>query len=112
MRAPVRTGTVLAGFRVKSLVGEGAMGAVYLAEEISSGRREALKLLAPELAREERFRRRFLRESQLAASLDHPQIVRTVGTGGETRGPYPPMECVEGADLRQMFPLQGRSSPD
>jgi serine/threonine-protein kinase len=62
MRTPVLTGTVLAGFRVKSVVGEGAMGAVYLAEEISSGRRVALKLLAPELARDERFRRR--RESR------------------------------------------------
>ena len=48
MPAEVRTGTILAGFRVESLLGEGAMGTVYLAEETSSGRRVALKLLAPE----------------------------------------------------------------
>jgi len=55
------------------------MGAVYLANDVSSGTRVALKLLAPELARDERFRQRFLRESRLAASLEHPNIVRTLG---------------------------------
>ena len=51
MQSSVRKGTVIAGFRVDSLIGEGAMGAVYLAEEVATGRRVALKLLAPELAR-------------------------------------------------------------
>ena len=103
MRAPVLTGTVLAGFRVKSVVGEGAMGAVYLAEEISSGRRVALKLLAPELARDERFRQRFLRESQLAGSLDHPHIVRTFASGDENGVLYLAMDYVDGADLRELL---------
>jgi len=53
MQSSVRTGTVIAGFRVDSLIGEGAM---YLAEEVATGRRVALKLLAPELGRNERFR--------------------------------------------------------
>jgi serine/threonine protein kinase len=60
MRAAVRAGTIIAGFRVRSLIGEGAMGAVYLAENVSSGGHVALKILAPELARDERFRQRFL----------------------------------------------------
>ena len=51
------------------------MGAVYLAEDTPTGRQVALKLLAPELAQDERLRERFLRESHLAASLDHPHIV-------------------------------------
>ena len=83
MRPEVRTGALLAGFRVESLLGEGAMGTVYLAEETSTGRRVALKLLAPELARDERFRRRFLRETELAASLDHPNVVPILGSGEE-----------------------------
>jgi len=83
MRSNVIRGTVLAGYRVESLIGEGATGAVYLAEDLSRGGRVALKLLAPELAQDERFRRRFLRESRLAASLDHPHIVPTLAFGEE-----------------------------
>jgi serine/threonine protein kinase len=108
MRATVLTGTVVAGFRVKSLIGEGAMGAVYLAEEILSGRRVALKLLAPEVARDERFRQRFLRESELAARLDHPHIVRVVGSGDEDGVLYLAMEYVEHADLRELLQREGR----
>src|ERR1044071_3923773 len=74
MPIDVRAGTTIAGFRVESLLGEGAMGTVYLAEETASGRRVALKLLAPELATDERFRARFLRETELAASLDDPHV--------------------------------------
>src|SRR6266705_3275381 len=98
MQSPVRTGTVIAGFRVESLIGEGAMGAVYLAEDVTSGHRVALKLLAKELARDERFRQRFLRESQVAASLDHPHIVPTVGSGDEDGVLYLAMAYVEGSD--------------
>ena len=50
MRPEIQSGSVLAGFRVESLLGRGAMGTVYLAEEISTGDRVALKVLAPELA--------------------------------------------------------------
>ena len=75
MGADSPTGSVIGGFRVGALLGRGAMGAVYLAEGVA-GQRVALKLLSPELAHDERFRRRFLRESELAAKLDHPNIVR------------------------------------
>ena len=80
MSSPMATGSIIAGFRVESLIGEGAMGAVYLAKEASTERQVALKLLAPGLARNERFRQRFLRESQLAATLDHPNIVPIVSS--------------------------------
>ena len=65
MAFEVHSGTVIAGFRVESLLGQGAMGTVYLAEETNTGRRVALKLLSPELASDERFRRRFLQETEL-----------------------------------------------
>ena len=61
MQFEVATGTLVGGFRVVSLIGEGAMGRVYLADDVREGRLVALKLLLPELARDERFRRRFLR---------------------------------------------------
>jgi ABC-type transport system substrate-binding protein/tRNA A-37 threonylcarbamoyl transferase component Bud32 len=97
---------------VQSLLGQGAMGTVYLAEELRSGRRIALKLLAPELVRDERFRQRFLRESQLAASLDHPHIVRTVASGEESGVLYLAMEYVDGADLRERLKREGRLEPE
>src|SRR5213596_3633076 len=110
MRPEVRTGALLAGFRVESLLGEGAMGTVYLAEETSSGRRVALKLLAPELARDERFRRRFLRETELATSLDHPHIVTTLASGEDGGTLYLAMAYVEGSDLRELLRREGNSS--
>ena len=72
MRIDVRAGAVIAGFRVESLLGEGAMGSVYLAKEASSERHVALKLLAPELAHDERFRRRKPASCQPPAILDGP----------------------------------------
>jgi tRNA A-37 threonylcarbamoyl transferase component Bud32 len=111
MASEIRTGTLLAGFRVESLLGEGAMGAVYLAAETISGRRVALKLLAPELARDERFRRRFLRETELATSLDHPHIVTTLASGEEGGTLYLAMAYVEGSDLRELLRREGRLEP-
>src|SRR6185503_12192019 len=78
-------GTELAGYRVDALLGRGGMGVVYLAEQLRLKRRVALKLLAPQLAADERFRERFLRESELAASLDHPNVV-PIYDAGEIEG--------------------------
>lgn len=112
MRSPVTAGSDLAGFRVQALIGEGAMGAVYLAEDTRLGNRAALKLLAPDLSRDERFRQRFLRESQLAASLDHPHIVPTLASGEEDGVLYLAMAYVEGSDLREVLRREGRLEPD
>ncbi len=70
-----RVGTELAGYRLDSLLGWGGMSVVYLAEDLRLKRKVALKLLASSLAEDESFRERFLRESELAASIDHPNIV-------------------------------------
>ncbi len=67
-----RVGTELAGYRIESLLGWGGMSVVYLAEDLRLKRKVALKLLATGLAEDESFRDRFLRESELAASIDHP----------------------------------------
>jgi serine/threonine protein kinase len=79
----VRRGSVHAGFRIEKVVGEGAMGIVYLAEDTRRGGTVGLKVLAPELARDDRFRQRFLRESQLAETLHLPHAVPVVASGEE-----------------------------
>jgi ABC-type transport system substrate-binding protein/tRNA A-37 threonylcarbamoyl transferase component Bud32 len=111
MQSAVRTGTVIAGFRVDSLIGEGAMGAVYLAEEVATGHRVALKLLAPELARDERFRERFMRESRIAPSLNHPHIVAHVAAGEHEGLLFLAMAYVDGVDLREMLRREQRLEP-
>jgi len=112
MGSPLPTGTLLAGFRVETLIGEGAMGRVYLAWDSQRGERVALKLLSPELASDERFRARFLRESQLAASLQHAHIVKTIASGEEEGQLYLAMAYVEGSDLRELLRAEGRLQPD
>jgi tRNA A-37 threonylcarbamoyl transferase component Bud32/DNA-binding beta-propeller fold protein YncE len=112
MRPPVLAGTVIAGFRVRSLIGEGAMGAVYLAEDLSQTQRVALKVLDPELARDERFRQRFLRESQVASSLDHPNIVPSLASGDEDGVLYLAMEYIDGVDLRELLRRTGALDPE
>src|SRR5919197_610882 len=112
MRPELRIGALLAGFRVESLLAEGAMGTVYLAEETSTGRRVALKVLAPELAHDERFRRRFLRETELVASLEHPHVVPTLASGEEDGTLYLAMAYVEGPDLRRLLRHEGRLEPE
>jgi hypothetical protein len=108
MRSAVTADTILAGFRLESLLGEGAMGAVYLAGDTKRGGRVAVKVLGPQLAQDDRFRQRFLRESQLAASLDHSHIVPIVAAGEEDGVLYLAMRHVEGSDLRELLRREGR----
>ncbi len=109
---PVTTGSVIAGFRVLSLIGAGAMGSVYLAEDTRTGEQVALKVLAPELAEDERFRQRFTRESALAAALDHPNIVRIVSSGEANGLLFLAMAYIEGSDLRDVLQREGRLDPE
>jgi YVTN family beta-propeller protein len=104
----MRLGTQIAGYRLEELVGRGGMGVVYRAHDLALERSVALKLLAPELAQDERFRERFLVESRLAASLDHPNVV-PIHDAGEVEGQlYLAMRYVEGSDLRTLLAEEGR----
>ena len=80
-----RIGTVFAGYRVESLLGRGGMSVVYLAEHVRLGRKVALKVLASPLAGDEHYRERFIRESQRAADLDHPNVI-PIYDAGEIEG--------------------------
>jgi WD40 repeat protein/tRNA A-37 threonylcarbamoyl transferase component Bud32 len=96
-----RVGTELAGYRIESLLGWGGMSVVYLAEDLRLKRRVALKLLATRLAEDESFRDRFLRESELAASIDHPNIVPIYEAGATEGLLFIAMRYVEGRDLKE-----------
>lgn len=111
MPSEVLTGATLAGFRVKSIIGQGAMGAVYLAEGREAGRDVALKLLTTELTGDERFRQRFMREAEIAASLDHPHIVPILTFGEESGRLYLAMDHVDGSDLHELLRREGRLEP-
>jgi len=106
--AELSIGTAIAGYRIEALLGRGSMGTVYSAEDVQLERRIALKVVAPELALDERFRERFLRESKLAASLEHPHIV-PIHSAGEDKGVlYLAMRYVDGRDLGALLASLGR----
>jgi YVTN family beta-propeller protein len=104
-------GSELAGYVIETLIGRGGMGAVYRAEEAGLGRKVALKVIAPELAQDERFRERFLRESRIAASLDHPHIVPIFKAGDEDGALFLAMRYVEGTDLAKLLAEEGALDP-
>ncbi|MGI8885378.1 MAG: protein kinase domain-containing protein, partial [Gaiellaceae bacterium] len=104
-------GSERAGYQIEALIGRGGMGAVYRAEELGLGRKVALKVIAPELAEDSRFRERFLRESRIAASLDHPHIVPIFKAGDEDGALFLAMRYVEGTDLAKLLHEGGALAP-
>ncbi|CAL9675365.1 Serine_threonine-protein kinase PknB [Streptomyces sp. enrichment culture] len=104
-------GQQIAGYRIEQEIGRGGMAVVYRARDLRLERTVALKLLAPELARNDTFRRRFTHESRAAAAIDHPHIV-PVFEAGETDGVlYIAMRYVAGSDLRHVLDREGPMPP-
>ncbi|MFG2874157.1 serine/threonine-protein kinase [Streptomyces sp. NPDC048337] len=100
-------GQQIAGYRIERLIGRGGMAVVYCAKDLRLDRTVALKLIAPERARDDTFRRRFTHESRVAAKIDHPHIV-PIYEAGETEGVlYIAMRYVSGLDLRAMLDRDG-----
>jgi subtilisin-like proprotein convertase family protein len=108
----IEPGTTFGTYRIESALGRGGMSVVYLAEDPRLARRVAIKVLAPELADDETFRNRFIRESQLAAGLDHPNIVPVYEAGEVDGRLFIAMRYVKGIDLRSMIARDGRLTPD
>ncbi len=95
--------TVVAGYRIDGTLGEGGMGTVYRATQLSLERVVALKVLTAELSSDPGFRERFRREGLLQAALDHPHIV-TVYEAGETDSRlFLAMRMVEGPTLKDLI---------
>jgi Protein kinase domain len=97
-----RIGTIFAGYRIEALRGRGGMSVVYRAENPRLGNVVALKLLSPDLAEDESFRERFVRESRTAASIAHPHIIPIYDAGDAEGVLYIAMRYVEGPDLKEL----------
>lgn len=96
-------GSELLGYRIQGVLGRGGMGIVYLGQDLRLKRSVALKLLSPDLAADEHFRVRLRAESELAASLDHPNIVPIYEVFEADFGVVISMRFVEGKDLKAML---------
>lgn len=99
-------------YAIDSLLGRGGMGTVYLATDERLGRRVALKVLAPELAGDDDFRARFLRESKLAASLDHPNVIPIYDAAEIDGVLYLAMRYVDGPSLHTLLRARGALTPE
>ena len=105
-------GTDFLGYRLEELIGQGGMGVVYRATDLRLRRQVALKVMAPELALDELFRKRFARESELAMSLEHPNVVPIYDAGEVDGCLYIAMRHVEGTDLRTLLRAEGALAPE
>jgi DNA-binding beta-propeller fold protein YncE/predicted Ser/Thr protein kinase len=105
-------GSTLAGYRIDSLIARGGMGVVYRATQLALDRPVALKVISRELVDQEGFRERFLRESRLAASLDHPRVVPVYDAREEDGELIVAMRLVEGGDLRRLIDREGPLAPE
>jgi serine/threonine protein kinase len=102
-----RIGSELGGYRLGEPLGRGGTSVVYRAEHVRLGRPAALKLLSAAVG-EADFRERFLRESQVAAALDHPSIVPVYDAGEAEDGLlYIAMACIDGRDLKTLLAEEG-----
>src|ERR1700712_4403475 len=104
-------GDLFAGHRITGVAGRGGMGVVYRAVQLDLDRAVALKLIASQLAEDPAFRDRFVRESRLAAAIDHPNVIPIYYTGEYEGALYIAMRYVEGSDLRTMVRVAGGLHP-
>ena len=105
-------GDEFAGYRIRAVLGRGGMSVVYQAENLRLNNVIALKVLAPELAANDVFRARFLEESRIAASLNHPNVIPIYDMGSSDGLLYIAMRYVSGTDLRQIIKKRGRLQPE
>jgi serine/threonine protein kinase len=99
----IKKGDIFGGFRVEEMVGAGAMAVVYSATQLSLDRKVALKILPRDFAKRPSFVRQFDSETELLASLNHPNIVSIIDRGHEGDTYYFAMEFVEGTTLAEML---------
>jgi serine/threonine protein kinase/Tfp pilus assembly protein PilF len=97
----IPSGTTLGRYEIRAKIGEGGMGAVYLAEDAQLRRRVALKILPGELAANQDRMRRFIQEAQAAAALNHPNIAHIYEIGESEGTNFIAMEFVDGKTLRE-----------
>ncbi|MHC4252085.1 MAG: serine/threonine-protein kinase, partial [Planctomycetota bacterium] len=99
---------MVAGYELMEKLGEGGMGVVYKARQLSLDRVVALKILPEKMGRDREFAGRFMREARLAARLDHVNIVRALDVGEAQGVRYFAMELVEGEDVGSVLDREGK----
>ena len=100
-------GSHVAGYRLEQMIGRGGMAMVFRAVDERLGRQVALKILAPALAENEGFRRRFVAESRMAAAVDDPHIIPVHEAGEATGVLFIAMRYVPGGDVRTLVHQSG-----
>lgn len=100
-------GSRIVGYRLDEVIGRGGMAIVFRAFDESLNRQVAVKILAPELALDEDFRQRFIRESQLAAQVDHPHIIPVFAAGEAAGALYIAMRLVPGGNVGSLVHREG-----
>jgi len=111
-RVPFEESIEIPGYRVEKRLGEGGMGAVYLAEDLALGRKVAIKVVTGRIASDPDVRARFLREARLLATVEHPNVVRVHSFGTIGDRPYLVMEYVEGETLASRLSREGAMPVD
>ncbi|MFH1709229.1 MAG: protein kinase [Planctomycetota bacterium] len=104
-------GTTIGGCRIDALIGKGGMGAVYRGTQMSLKRPVAIKIMASSLQEKHQYIERFLREAQIVARLNHPNIIHIYDTGQKDGTYYIIMEFVEGRSLTALIKEQGALKP-
>jgi eukaryotic-like serine/threonine-protein kinase len=97
----IAAGTKLGRYEIRSKLGEGGMGEVYLAQDTRLNRKVALKILPAELAANQDRMRRFMQESKSAAALNHPNIATIHEIGEHNGSNFIAMEFIDGQTLRE-----------
>src|SRR3984893_571768 len=96
-----------ASYRIVEQIGRGGMAVVYRARDIRLDRWVALKILAPDLALDQTFRQRFIRESRAAAAVDNPNIVPIFEAGEADGVLFIAMRYVGGQDVHSLLARLG-----
>ena len=99
------------GYQMIKMLGRGGMGCVMLARDEKDGRSVAIKTLLPEVAVADQSLRRFMREIEVAAALDHPNIVHFIESGTHNGAVFLVTEYVEGCDAARLADAQGGRLP-
>jgi serine/threonine protein kinase len=104
-------GDIFAGHRLEAVLGRGGMGIVYLAMHERLKQRRALKVISPAFSSDEQFRRRFERESEVAASLEHAHVIPIYDAGEDEDQLYIAMRYIEGTDMHELIGERGSVDP-